>query len=278
MREKTDLSLDEIIGITSGSIYEVLRVNNIDLVEVTPDELKHIQNREIVSLSRVGFEGSATMLMVGDSYILIKLHPHNTIIKIVASRVWLTLFSFIFIGAMLIALLVKRVVKPVLKLTWATKEVARGNFDIQLEYKSDDEVGLLTENFNKMTRELKSIEYLRKDFITNVSHEFRTPIASIEGFAKLLQNNNLSAGEKQEYIDIIVEEAARLSSLSTIILNLSRLENQEIVERMTNFSLDEQIRKCILLLEHKWNSKNIVLDIELDKIEYLGDEELLELV
>ncbi len=278
LREKTDLSLDEIIGITSGSIYEVRRIENINTVEITQDELNRIQNREIVSLSRIRFQGSVTMLMVGDAYIQIRLHPHNTIFKIVASRLWFTQLSFVFIGATLIALFVKRVVGPVLKLTWATKEVAKGNFDLQLEYQSDDEIGQLTENFNKMTRELKSIEYLRKDFITNVSHEFKTPIASIQGFAKLLQNDNLPAEEKREYTHIIVEEAARLSNLSSNILKLSKLENQEIVKRAILFSLDEQIRKSILLLEHEWNKKNIQFDLELDKIEYSGDEELLEQV
>lgn len=275
--EKTDLSLNEIIGITSSSMYEVSKIENVNAVELTQDELNRIQNRQIVYLSRIKFHGSATMFMVDDSYILIRLHPHNTIFKIVGSRVWFTLLSLIIIGAMLIALFVKRVVEPVLKLTGATKEVAKGNFDIQLDYQSDDEVGQLTQNFNKMTRELKSIEYLRKDFITNVSHEFKTPIASIQGFAKLLQNGNLTEEETQEYTQIIVEEAGRLSNLSSNILRLSKLENQEIVDRKF-FSLDEQIRKSILLLEHEWNKKNIEFEIELEKINCLGDEELLEQV
>lgn len=278
LHEKTDLSLDEIIGITSNTMYEVRRIKNVDTVEVTQDELNRIQNGEIVYFSPIRFHGSATMLIINDNYLLIRLHPHNTIIKIVSSRVGFTLLSLVFIGAMLIVLFVKRVVGPVLKLSWATKEVARGNFDIQLECRSDDEVGQLTENFNTMTRELKSIEYLRKDFITNVSHEFKTPIASIQGFAKLLQSGRLSAEEKREYTDIIVEETARLSNLSSNILKISKLENQAIIKNKVMFSLDEQIRRSILLLEHEWNKKNIEFDIELEKIEYLGDEELLEQV
>jgi len=168
--------------------------------------------------------------------------------------------------------------KPILKLSSATKEVAKGNFDVQVENNSDDEVGQLTKNFNKMIRELKSIEYLRKDFINSVSHEFKTPIASIQGFAKLLQKGNLSKEEEQEYADIIVEETTRLSKLSSNILRLSSLENQEMLEKKTVFSLDEQIRKIILLLEHKWSNKNIDFDIELDEIQYHGDEELLQQV
>jgi len=129
-----------------------------------------------------------------------------------------------------------------------------------------------------MTRELKGIEYLRKDFINSVSHEFKTPIASIQGFAKLLQKGNLSEEEKQEYTNIIVEETSRLSNLSSNILKLSKLENQEMIDRKAIFSLDEQIRRSILLLEHEWSKKNICFDIELDSVKFPGDEELLQQV
>lgn len=276
--EKTDLSLDEIIGLTSSSMYQVRRVENPEAVKATPDELSRVNNREIVYLSGARFHSRATMFLVDDSHLLIHLHPHNTLFKVVGSRIWFTLISFISIGAILIALFVKKVVDPVVTLTGATKEVAKGNFDIQVEQHSEDEVGQLTRNFNRMTRELKSIEYLRKDFITNVSHEMKTPIASIQGFARLLQNGDLSPEEVQDYTGIIAAEAGRLSNLSSNILKLSKLENQEIVEKSAPFSLDEQLRKCILLLEHKWEKKDISYEIELDKINCPGDEELLEQV
>ena len=278
LNQKTDMTLDEIIGIASNSMYDIRKVEDPQTIEVSTEELNRVNNHEIVTLSRFKFHGNATMLLVDDSYILIKLYPNNTIFRIVGSRVWFTLLSLLIIGALLIALFVKKVVEPVIKLNWATQEVAKGNFDIQIEHHSDDEVGQLTDNFNKMIKELQSIEYLRKDFVTNVSHEFKTPIASIQGFAKLLQKGNLSTQEKQEYTSIIVEETTRLSNLSSNILKMSKLENQEIVEKKTEFSLDEQIRKSILLLEHEWSKKNIELDIELDKVDYLGDEELLEQV
>ena len=275
---KTDLSIDDIVNITSNFMYDVRIVEDINSLSITTEELKKIQDHEIVFLSRKAFPVATTMLMLDDSYIKISLHSNNNIFKMVSSRVSITLFSYVIIGAFLIALLGQRAVKPILKLTSATKEVAKGNFDIQLENTSDDEIGQLTKNFNKMTRELKSIEYLRKDFINSVSHEFKTPIASIQGFAKLLQNGNLSDDEKQEYTNIIVEETARLSKLSSNILKLSKLENQEVIDRKAVFSLDEQIRKSILLLEHEWSKKNIDFDIELDEVKYQGDEELLQQV
>ena len=276
--QKTDLSIDDITKMTSTFMFEVHKLENIDSLEISNEELSKIQNHEIVFLSGKTFPRAVTMLMLDDSYIKISLHPHNSIFKLVASRIGLTLLSYIIIGALLIALSGKMALKPILKLSSATKEVAKGNFDVQVENNSDDEVGQLTKNFNKMIRELKSIEYLRKDFINSVSHEFKTPIASIQGFAKLLQKGNLSKEEEQEYADIIVEETTRLSKLSSNILRLSSLENQEMLEKKTVFSLDEQIRKIILLLEHKWSNKNIDFDIELDEIQYHGDEELLQQV
>lgn len=278
LNQKTDLSIEEIINITSTPMYDVNIVENIDLIEITEEEIDRIYNKEIVFLNHSRLYRPTILLIINDSFVQISLHSHNNIFKIVASRVWITLLFYVVIGTLLIVLLAKSVVKPILRLTDATQEVAKGNFDIQVEYKSNDEIGQLTENFNKMTRELKNIEYLRKDFITNVSHEFKTPIASIHGFAKLIQKDNISEEDKKEYANIIVEETTRLSNLSSNMLKLSKLENQEIGNKKYIFYLDEQIRRSILLLEYEWRQKNIEFDIELDKIKYLGDEELLQQV
>lgn len=167
--------------------------------------------------------------------------------------------------------------KPLNELIDATREVSKGNFHVKAkEVNHKFGVGELIRSFNVMTKELSSIEMFRTDFISNVSHEFKTPIASIRGFAKILQNNNLSKDERDEYTNIIVEETTRLSHLSSNILKISKLEHQNIVEKKTSFSLDEQIRRSILLLEHLWVEKNIEFNIELDEISYIGDEELLQ--
>jgi len=278
LKEKTDLSIEDIVNITDTSMYDVIIVEDIDSIKISNEELRKIKNNEVVPLSSKNSHGVSTMLMIDNNYIKISLHQSNNIFKLVASRVGLTLASYIFIGTLLITVLGKIAVRPILKLTEATKEVAKGNFEIQVEIESNDEIGQLTKNFNKMTRELKGIEYLRKDFINSVSHEFKTPIASIQGFAKLLQKGNLSEEEKQEYTNIIVEETSRLSNLSSNILKLSKLENQEMIDRKAIFSLDEQIRRSILLLEHEWSKKNICFDIELDSVKFPGDEELLQQV
>ena len=108
-----------------------------------------------------------------------------------------------------------------------------------------------------MAQELGGIEMFRENFINSFSHEFKTPIVSIQGFAKQLKKENLSEEKKQEYIDIIISESKRLTNLSSNILMLSKLENQQIITDKTSFSLDEQIRNCILLLEKQWTAKDI---------------------
>lgn len=180
------------------------------------------------------------------------------------------------VGTILILIAVRSVVKPIKRLSSASKEVAKGNFDISVEITSGDELGQLTSDFNLMTKELKNIEVLRKDFVSNVSHEFKTPITSIKGFAKLINGGNLPEQQLKEYSDIIVSESERLSLLSSNLLKLSELDSKVIREQSTTFSLDEQIRKTVLLLEVQWTKKNIDFDINLEEISVRADEALLQ--
>lgn len=129
-----------------------------------------------------------------------------------------------------------------------------------------------------MAKELKSIDSIHKDFVSNVSHEFKTPITSIKGFAKLIKEGRLSDEQLKEYSEIIVNESERLSLLSSNLLRLSELDGKSIREQAAKFALDEQIRNTLLILEAQWTNKDIDLDIYLEKISYLGNEHLLQQV
>ena len=160
------------------------------------------------------------------------------------------------------------------------KEISKGNFKTRVpETDREDtpsEFGELERSFNQMAADLDGIEMFRNDFINNFSHEFKTPIVSIRGFARQLQGGNLSPETQKEYIDIIASESERLSNMSSNILLLTKLENQQIVSEKTDFYLDEQIRKCILLLEKEWSRKNIELDLDnLNEIKNNFNEEML---
>lgn len=158
----------------------------------------------------------------------------------------------------------------------ATKAVANGNFDVQLSQNiSIAEFEQMIQNFNIMTRQLAGTEMLRNDFVENVSHEFKTPLTAIEGYATLLQKPGLSEEKRAEYTHKILTNTRRLNSLTGNILLLSRLENQEIEIQKEYYPLDEQLRECILLLESSWSGKQIELDIDLEDREYRANRELL---
>ena len=196
---------------------------------------------------------------------------------LLSGLIMLMIFSVV-IGTSLVAILGHVPLRPIRKLKKAMREVASGNFTVRVNPCPVPELNELIDDFNTMTEELGSVEALRKDFINNFSHEFRTPIVSIKGFAKLLRTGTLPASEQAEYLDIIIDESDRLVQLSSNVLALSRLENQSTVTGQTTFLLDEQIRRCILLLEPQWQSKILQVDVELEPLECHANEELLRQV
>lgn len=164
---------------------------------------------------------------------------------------------------------------PVNHLIAGMSELANGNFSHRLKTNVPGEFRKIVRNFNIMAESLESTEILRNDFINNFSHEFKTPIVSIRGFAKILKDNTITQQERDEYLDIIISESTRLSTLANNVLNLSKIESQLSLTHTEPFNISEQIRKCILLLANRWEEKDIVLDIDLTEVEYNGSEELL---
>jgi signal transduction histidine kinase len=171
----------------------------------------------------------------------------------------------------------RKVIKPLKKLSDATKEVSKGNFDIQTDINSNDEIGQLSEDFNKMTNELKGIQVLREDFVSSVSHEFKTPIASIKGYCDLLLQDEGLSEKSSQHINIIHDEISSLSSLSEKVLQLSKLDNMEISIEKEHYYLDEEIRKQIVSLEPLWSKKDIEFDINLSKTKVYLDKDLMNI-
>lgn len=192
---------------------------------------------------------------------------------------WLPLIGFMIsaacISIVLILLISRCYFKPIQNLIHALEAVASGDFQVRLpETPKNREALAIHTNFNKMMRELNSIETLQSDFIQNVSHEIKTPLAAIEGYASLLFSSALPE-EQHEYTKRILESSRQLSSLTSNILKLSKLENQQIVPEKKLFSLDEQLRQVLLTMEPLWSQKHIDIDIELPEILYCGNEELI---
>ena len=182
----------------------------------------------------------------------------------------------LFIGIFATTALTRWFIKPIKEIEAAMEKISEGDFSIRLETKSNTkEIKEIFYGFNMMAKELQSTEILQSDFVSNVSHEFKTPINAIEGYSMLLQNDETLTDEQREYLDKIIFNTQRLSSLTGSVLLLSKLENQSISSQKTHFDLDEQIRKSILALESDWESKNIEFDIEMDDTDFVGNEALL---
>ena len=189
--------------------------------------------------------------------------------------VWAILFSVV-VGGVITNYITHSFIDPITRLGAAMKAVADGNFQITAQCSSKlKEVNDIYASFNLMVQELAATETLQTDFISSVSHEFKTPINAIEGYASLLQDHQQSTEEQQIYIEKILYNTHRLSALTGNILLLSKINNQTIKPQRTGFRLDEQIRQAIVALEQKWTAKDIDFDVELDKIQYSGYESLL---
>lgn len=170
----------------------------------------------------------------------------------------------------------RRILAPVVKLSEALGTVAKGDFTVRLEGGSTiSEIRQSFNNFNTMAGKLAATETLQRDFITNVSHEFKTPINAIEGYATLLQSDEELSPDQEENIEKILLNTRRLSELVGNILLLSKIENAASPLMMERYRLDEEVRQAIVALETRWTAKDIELDISLDETDFTGNQLLM---
>ena len=184
------------------------------------------------------------------------------------------------VGIVLAAFLTRNLLIYVNRIINRMNRLASGDYSARLSYGKPiclhPTVMEIVSSFNQMAEELEKTEMLRMDFINNLSHEFKTPIVSIAGFAKMLKKENLSEEQRKEYLDIIEEEARRLADMAANVLNVTKVENQTILTDISKFNLSEQIRSGVLLLEEKWIKKNLEFDLEFGEYDIYANEELLK--
>lgn len=182
----------------------------------------------------------------------------------------------VFIGTLAFLHISKRLFKPIETLQNSMEKVSDGDFSIRLnENQQAIELRNLYANFNNMTSALESTETLRNDFVSNVSHEFKTPLSVIKGYTQLLQQNDLTSEERQVYYQRILDSTTQLATLSEHILSLTKLETQVVTIEKNPFYLDEQIREIILFLQPNWESKQLNLELDLPPTLIIANEELL---
>ncbi len=178
--------------------------------------------------------------------------------------------------AVLITIMSRSTTNPIRELSRAAKEIAGGNYDVTVpERDRVEEFGELERNFNLMTAELRANEYLRKDFISSVSHQLKTPLSILNGYAQLLAEGGLSAEEEREYCQTIAQESDRLVGLIDDMLRLSRIDHREIQRKAEIFPLGEQLRRAVLQLEPRWSAAGLNVSADIPDFDYTGDSELL---
>lgn len=272
--QKTDLSLDDMLRLA--------RQDNLTITLVAEPErldgvvLSTLNERLIHTASRSWTELPVTYVRINDGSILcICLSHEYNLFWIAFFRIVFAALSFLAVFAAMATLAAIRFSRPITDLTAATRTVQKGDFTVRLPEDAPGEIGELMRSFNGMADELSRTAFLQKDFISSVSHEFRTPIASIRGFARLLQMPGLTQEQRQEYVALIAQESDRLSRLSETLLRLSALEQQTGPASLSTFPLDEQVRQVLLRLEPEWTAKDIDWQLELEDVTIRSDEGLL---
>lgn len=164
------------------------------------------------------------------------------------------------------------------KIYRSIEKLAHGHYGHKLKVGKHTVFRSLALDINRLSEELKKVHVLRTDFVNSYSHEFKTPISSISGFAQILleKGNELTDEERKKYLKIIVQESERLSKLSSDTILLSQLESQKILADTAPYSLDEQLRRCVIMLSNQWSEKNINLIGDIDEVIYTGDEDLMQ--
>lgn len=229
----------------------------------------------LVFLFSLALVNGAIILLISTDIYQPELHGYSGI-----SMFMITIsVASLLVGSVFAGFIVRIPLKPINDMINGLNALASGDYGARLStkriFKKFPLFVRLTDSFNKLAEELQNTELLRSDFINNFSHEFKTPIVSIAGFAKLINKGNLTEEQKNEYLSVIEEESLRLSGLATNVLNMTKIENQSILANVSKYNLSEQLRICILMLEQKWSAKQLEFKLDFREHVIAADQELL---
>lgn len=251
----------------------------------TYEKILFAVNNYIVFFVLVAFVTTCCMMLfvstMRDSLGLVLTEENITLAaKLTFGNVLLLSFVFTVFDIVRRKLTVER---PVKRITEATEKMMQGDFSVRIQpisrFASDDKFNIIIECFNKMAQELSGVETLRTDFIANVSHEMKTPLAVMQNFGTLLQADNLPDDKRIEYAKGVCDGSKRISDMMTNILKLNRLENQNIYCNATEYNLSEQLCECLLQFENVWEKSDIEIETEIaEDVMVNADAELLYLV
>ena len=278
MDKRTDLSMATMLGMVDDVEDTHVEQISLDDPDLPADLAATLDLRQVYSVLDDLTQSPVTYVQLSGGVVRISSLYERSLFVVAFVRIISTSLSFLAVFVLMTTFASFRLSKPVQVLTRAHEQVQEGDFSVRLPDNHPGEMGELMRSFNDMTEALGSTAYLQKDFISSISHEFKTPIASIRGFARLLQMPGLTEEQRTEYINLIAQESDRLSRLSETLLRLSALEQQTALASLSAFSLDEQLRQVILRLEPAWSQKDIDWQLDMQEVTITSDQELLNQV
>lgn len=279
----------------SGTLLQLYNKNGKPLLDdkhvfmhVDPVHIKRVLSGEIIRTTDTveqpasqGFQVPVVGLPFqaeGEPYALFLTVENNPVEAEIMNAIHMMYIIILFLGSLLILVAARYIVTPILRLTEATRRMAKGAFDFDLHTKRKDEIGLLTVSFNEMAQEIAKLDRMRQEFVSNVSHEIQSPLTSISGFSKALQQKKMSEEIRLHYLTIIEKESERLSRLSQNLLRLSYLQQERHPLKVHTYRLDEQLRRVVIASEPQWTEKEIEIDVQLEAITIQADEDQLNQV
>lgn len=278
--------MDNLSGIVGTTIQlynqEGKRLLSDNEIKVTLDDIQYVLEGKTMAnqhskKNHLPFVG-IPFQDKGESYALFLTVKKNKLETEIMNSFHLMYVIILFLGCFLILIAARFIVSPIVRLTEATKRMAKGQFDVELSTTRKDEIGGLSRSFNEMANELSKLDRMRKEFVANVSHEIQSPLTSITGFSKALKQKKMTEESRNQYLTIIEEESERLSRLSQNLLRLSYLQQENRPFEVETFRLDEQIRKVVIGLEPQWSAKEIEIDIQLEPITIQVNQDQLQQV
>ena len=195
-------------------------------------------------------------------------------------QVFFPLAIAVAFALILVLILSRYVVKPIKEISYAAGELSRGNYDWRVKPRTSDELGELAESFNKMADEIKLQDGLRNTFIANVSHELRTPLASMQGFIQGMLDRAIDEADRDKYLEIVLGETKRMNTLITDLLHLAKIESGQFPIELSEFDINELIRRCIIVFEQRIEDKHLSVDVHLsdEKTMVWADEDRISQV
>ena len=281
VQEEEGLSLERMAEIFEDRSTYQLEFSN-ELPALSPEQLARLQGGEVVSIGRG--DDMVTYFQAADAVGEIRTAPTSALASQVTLRWLINALLMFSIGLAAMWMLAMAISKPIVQITEAAERVAKGDFSAKVPLRRQtkkhpyDEVEALAATFNQMTDDLKSIEYLRKDFTSSVSHEIKSPIATISGYAQLLRDETLDAETRRAYTLAISESCAQLSRLSDNLLRITRLESGKRKPLAEPFQLDEQLRRTFAAMMPEFRRRKLELSVDLCAARIVSDRELLEQV